>query len=87
MKKYFKFKLQLYYKRRKLVTLNLFMPAHPDDRNNPEEKHSHISVSVKVGKKPLRNSIKSQISKFQSRILKYVDWYKLGLYKQNNIHL
>ena len=70
-KKYIKFKLQLYYKRYKLVTLNLFQQGHPDDRNQSRGKtQSHISIN-----------------KFQSRISRYVDCYKLSLYKHNKIFI
>ena len=69
--KYIKFKLQLYYKRYKLVTLKVFQQAHPDDRNQSRGKtQSHISIK-----------------KFQSRILQYVDCYKLSLYKHNTIFI
>ena len=71
MKKYIKFKLQLYYKRYKLVTLNLFLQAHPDDCNQSRGKtQSHISIN-----------------KFQPRILQYVDCYKLSLYEHNTIFI
>ena len=71
MKKYIKFKLQLDYKRYKLVTLNLFQQTHPDNRNQSRGKtQSQISIN-----------------KFQSRILQYVGCFKLSLYKHNTIFI
>ena len=51
------------------MTLNLSQLAYPDDRNQSRGK-THSHISI---------------NKFQSRILQYVDYYKLSLYKHNTI--
>ena len=53
------------------MTLNLFQQAHPDDRNQSRGK-TQSHISI---------------NKFQSRILQYVDCYKLSLYKHNTIFI